>query len=376
MKRGRLIPCLLIGLAAPFLLLQGLANAEIAPAPVSWNGFWQAKLALNFLQVEQEDNELTLSVGEGGKGAALSAFAKEPLASDALFLLAADYRAAGNTAVVDELLNTAAVLDKRNRNLGAMQLEQAAIAGNTLEVFAILDRLAITSPQLISEFVQPLALMLEDENSLGLLREALEREPAWGEAFWGNMPATEQGVANIYALRRATDAGTTPNTDAALLSALLKAKRFDDASDFWNEISGDAANPMVFVSTDELPPIGWQTISTGERSFLRDGANKFEIYVAEQTFGELARQVVNLEPGSYSFSATILPESEAASIEATLTCLTGDGVSFAPQALDQTAEWAVDDRCRMYWLILSGSAWQQRSALRASIGDMQFQRVN
>jgi len=375
-RRGRLLLSALIALTAPVLLAQGLAGAQIVPGPVAWNGFWQANLSLGYLQLEQADGQLKMSVRDGGAAAASKAFGQEPLASDALFVLAADYRTKGELEKMQQVLNLGASLDKRNRNLGALQLEQAAMAGDIPETLAILDRLAITNPKLTSEFVRPLTAALDDASALPLLQTTIEQGPVWREAFWGSIPASATGVANMYALRRLTDAGTTPDTDAKLLAGLAGAGLYAEALAFWDENYGGEANPTAFLATGDFAPIGWKMVSSGERAFASSGPGQFDIYILDQTFGELARQLVRLERGSYRLSARITPIDDAKAIEATLRCATSEADGFEPETLEKPIEWAVDGSCSTYWLVLSGSAWDRRTPLNSTMSQIQFARVN
>ena len=376
MTRWRLLVSILIGLTSPLFLLQGLANAEITPGPVNWNGFRQSELSLNSLQVEQEEQQFNMTVREGGVETAKRAFAKEPLASDALFLLAADYRAQTDLDTMQEVLSIGVSLDKRNRNLGTMQLEQAAISGNISETFDVLDRLATTNPRLTPDFVAPLTLALEDGSSLELLREALERGPIWREAFWRRIPSTEQGIVNMLALRGLTSVGTTEESDKRLLAGLARTGMFEEALDFWDEAFDDQGNSMAFVPTSDFQPIGWRTISSGERSFSPRGANRFGVFVVDQTSGELGRQLVRLRPGRYGLSAQVIPANEAENVQVSLECAVGDAGSLDVIGLDATAEWLIDDMCEVYWLKLLGSAWDRRTPLQAEISNIEFERLD
>lgn len=376
---ARLILAVLVALAAPLLLLQGLANARLAPGPIGWNGFWQADVAQAYVQLDERGGELQLAVQDGGKAMALEAFSREPLATNALFLFAADYRAQGNSEAMTELLSIGSAMDRRNHKIGAMQLEQAGLAGDLDETFEIIDRLVRTHPRLAGDFVRPLSQALEDERLIPELRERLDEGVSWERAFWNTIPATRRGVTNMYTLRGLTQAGASPASDARLLAALARVGALDEALDFGASLSGPSANELGFTQSTDFAPIGWQVERSPDRGFSASGSNVFDIYVEDQTFGELARQLVRLKPGAYAFVARVSPVSAASSIEVSLECASTDGSaapSLAGQQLDAEVIWSVGESCEVYWLVLSGTAWTRRTPLRATISDMQLMQAD
>lgn len=365
-------------LAAPFLLVQGMANAHNPLSPAyGWNGFNLAQLSMGRLQVDETANGgFPMAVREGGAELARKAFAREPLAGDALFVLAIDQGAGANPEAVNAMLEGAYALDKRNRNIGALQLQQAALTGDITQTFGIIDRLATLYPALKSDFVAPLTLALSDPASLAPLQTALEGDPVWSEAFWLAVPRDAQRVSTMYALRQQIDNGTSAQSDAALLAELAKQELYGPAFDFWAQISDQQQNLLGFVMDDAFPPFGWELTASGERAMSKRGDTRFEAYVQNDTSGELARQLLHLQPGLYQFSASITPESQAANITVDLQCVTGETGVAASQPLNEAVRWYISSACETYWLVLSGSAWNSSNPLRVTIEDMQFQAGN
>lgn len=368
--------CLAILVTSPFLLLQGLSNARVPAGPVSWNGFWEADLAGAFLQVDEDAPSLQLTVSDLGLEMATHAYTREPFATDALFLRAVDYRSRGAADRVEQIVDLGLGLDKRNRQLGVFQLEQAALANDFAQAFATIDRLTITNPRLVLNFVQPLTAVLEQDGALPILREALADQPHWADAFWRSIPPTSDGVRKLYRLRQMTDAGSGQESDALLLSALVEKEFYSDAFEFWEMlVPGQEAEATAFMETTEYAPIGWRAVVAGDRSFSELGSGEFGVYVEEQTFGELARQLVRLEPGRYELSARVSPATAARDIEVELTCAFGTSDSLVSQSLADAPQWRIGEDCEIYWLILTGSAWERRSSLEASFSQMSLRQV-
>ncbi len=369
-----LLSALILALA-PILLIQGLANASEPSDPKGpfpqWNAFWLAEMSSAMLQVEQTATGIDVRVLDTGIEMARESFAAEPLATNALFVLAVDRRAEGDLDAMQAILNGADALDKRNRHIGALRLEQAALSGELQRTFAVVNRLATTHPSLTSDFVRPLVAALNETDAVPILQDALDRKPVWGRHFWTAVPRDQAILLKMYELRQLTDSGTTLETDARMLAALAAVGLYDEAFDFWPHVSDESAD-FGFVANSSFPPFGWQVTTTGDRAMSARGDGRFEIYVQNDTAGELARQLVRLEPGEYVFSARITPLSDAEKITARLDCVEEEDPEGAGEPLDDPAVLRASNSCSIYWLVLNGDAWDRRNPLRVDISQMRF----
>ena len=238
-----------------------------------------------------------------------------------------------------------------------------------------MDRLATVNPDLAPEFVQPLVQGLRQANAVPLIRDALESDPAWAREFWLAVPRDAIVAGRMFALRQATARGTTPETDARLISALAMTGQFDEAFALRDSLSGGPVAGTGFVAVGGTPPFGWETRSTGERSMMPRG-EQYDLFVQQGTEGELARQLLRLGPGRYQFSASVTPVSRAENLSVKLECATMPGLGSQQLPLSGRTVWAVPGSCRIWWLVLSGSAWEVRDGVRASLADMQFQALD
>lgn len=380
-RRVRIGLALLIALVlAPALLLQGLANDPLRDTlaiPLgsvrSWNGFRMAQLSLGYMTSSEQGANLRMSVQPEGVTLARQAFAREPLAANALFVLAVWKRSQGDIAAMQAIVNDALKLDKRNRNIGALQLEQAALSGRVSKTFSIIDRMAITHPDLTGQFVKPLIASLADGESIPVLARALRRNPVWARAFWKQVPDKPAILANFYALRQMAGNGATPASDGALLQRLVSDGLYDRAFSFWKTIGGKADNASDYVPDTSFPPFGWDLTSNAERAMTAHGNGVFNVYTQGGTGGELARQLLQLQPGKYQFSTTVSPRSSAANVQVVLQCVNAKDALVRPQALDKAASWTVDSvSCPAWWLILQSDAYDDSAPLQATLSAMQF----
>lgn len=359
---------------APVLLFQGQANAYLPSGPfLASNGFNLAELARAGLRVRQANGTTTLGVEPSALILARRAFVHEPLATNALFVLAIDERAQGTGDNAQDLLSGAVALDKRNRFLGALQMEQFSRGGDFASTFTLLDRLARVYPDLTAEFVQPLVLGLRQDDALDVVAEALESEPVWANNFWRAVPSDPVLVGRMLELRQRTSKGTNQASDDILLAGLALTGRFDDAFAFRDSLRGGAPEGTGFVPVGGVAPFGWEAKATGERSLSQRGDSGYEVFVQQGTNGELGRQLLRLAPGRYTFTAAVTPISSASDLSVRLQCATAEGMTTPSQSLAGPVNFAVPGACTTWWLILSGNAWAVSGGLRSTIADMQFQ---
>ena len=357
---------------APILLLQALANAQVPIGPArNWNGHFMALVSMTGIDAQQDGQSVSMNVSERGLRQARAAFAKEPTAGEALFVLAVEQRANGDDARLRSILDNASELDPRNRFIGALQLEQAAAQGDMERTFLVMDRLSAAHPSTRQSFMGPLVTSLGREEFRPLIVRELRKSPEWIADFWKSVPPDAANSANMYALRREMSVGVSEESDRRLLATLIATEQYSSAFDFWNDVLGGEGDENGFIARAEYPPFGWNPISTGNRSMTARG-DEFDVYVQNDTSGELARQLVRLPPGDYGFAADIVPVSDAERVRASLQCVDAKEALGNPQRLDTTATWSVPAGCEFYWLILEATAWDMRQPLRVTISGMTF----
>ncbi len=370
----RVFAVILAVLAAPFLYIQGASGARDAFGSPEWNGFWQADIAQAFIAAEQTDGQLTFSIRDGGRELAQSAFLQEPLAVNGLLPLAVDFRINDDLDRMNQLIALGLTLDKRSSELGVIELEQSVLAQDFDRTFAIIDRLSITHPTLIPQFLEAFSSGLTQDDSLPPLRAALDEKPRWARDFWESIVVSEGAVANVLALRRHSDFGTSTDSDARLLAQLANSGQYAETMGFWEEFLSDGENATAYLPDSANPPIGWVANSSGERTFIDRGDGEFDVYVEDRTFGELSRQLVRLQPGEYRFRARIVPLTDSQSVDVALECATEEGGPLQTQTMDGVARFDISGPCEIYWIVLSGTAWERSRPLRLSMSDLEFTR--
>ncbi len=359
-------------LAAPVLYLQAEANAGKPGLTFHWNGFNLEQMAFAGLQIDQSAGSVSVGVDENAEALAARAFASEPLASDALFVMAVGERAAGNQQRMLSFVEGANALDKRNSNIGAFQMEQAILAGDLPQAFLVLDRLAKVHPRLTPRLVQPLVAALGQDGADEVIGAALAEQPRWAREFWRSVPSDPELVSSMFELRQNVSFATTPESDARLLAALVAQGRFEESFAFWDQVNGEDDHPFGFFDQAAFAPFGWQLHTSGERAMSARGDGLYDVYVQAESAGLLGRQLLRLPSGAYRFAANIAPQRDAPSISAALICAEDNQPVGDAQSLQEPAVWNVTGDCSAYWLELEGSAWSVRDALRVTVSAMRF----
>jgi hypothetical protein len=374
---SRLVRWLLAAFAlalAPVLLFQAQANALQPGGPwLTLNGFNTAELARAGLRLRQAEGTATLTVESNALAMARRAFVQEPLATNALFVLAIDERAAAGGQSEQALLDAAVALDQRNHFLGGLQMEQLARAGDFARTFALLDRLARVHPEMTSEFVQPLVMSLRQDDASDVIAGALASDPVWANSFWRTVPNDPVLVAKMLQLRQRTARGTDRESDAALLNGLVTTGQFEAAFSLRDRLRGSPVQGTGFVAAGEAEPFGWQVEARGDRAMSLRNDDSYDIFVQQGTSGELGRQLLRLGSGTYVFSAALTPVSQANNVTVKLRCAIRNGMETATQSLAGPVRIAVPGGCRTWWLVLGASAWSVSGGLRARISEMRFE---
>lgn len=364
-------------LAAPLVCLQAAANAGM-PVPQwvrAWNGFRLADDARERLSGDARNPQAGVAAGPGALELARAAYAREPLASNALFVLALaqvplteDYRAG-------PIAREGVLLDKRSALLQLLMITDAATRRDYPELFAHADLLAAAHPDLAEAVLAPLFARLGDPAVVPIVAAALADDPRWAPAFKRHVPDTDAALTNYAALRRQTGVGERWESDEKLVAAFADKGRYDEAFGLWRSLEGANADAYGFFADARFAPIGWRLTERGERSarILADGT--MTVRVERGAGGELARRLLQLPPGRYRLEVGIAA-NERDPLLVTLHCARRAS-NAARRPLTARTEFTVGDvRCPAYWLILDGSALDRRHGIDATLSGWRFTRIS
>ncbi len=365
MTASRAFAALLAVALAPVLAVQAYVNSggNVVQQAVGWNGFQLADRALSQVEGSEAAGQLQLRASAATVSSAKRAYEREPFATDALFVIGSMDRVTGT-----KIYRASIHLDKRNRTIAAMLLQDAARQKNLPAMLDLIDRLSRLRPAFAAEFVKAFAGNLADPESMPVLERALNASPVWANAFWKSVPRDGAALDNFYSLRSEISKGSDAKSDAALIRALVNAGRFDEAFEFRSSLAGGAGG-LLTGSGEHYEPLHWQ-LSQGRNAQARfTSSNQLEVYIERGTAGELARKLVRLSPGTFTLIGRVVMNQGTGDIQAELICASGNQKQrWMAQLLSGETEWFIPaETCAYAWLIVKGSAWESPLPVRAVV---------
>lgn len=357
---------------APLLAFQAQVNSGgSAPAWArAWNGFTLSEAALGEVDYREAGGQVGFRVPKKAEELARQAYSAEPLATDALFVLSIARGPHSN-----DLARASYQLDQRNRLLGLSLLGDAALEDDLAAMLPLVDRMARIEPTFAGELVKGLTDTLADPAAFPLLEQALNENPAWAEAFWRRVPRESAALANYLQLRSALQPAPDEQTDQALLLTLVETQRYKDAFDLYASISNQGRSGGD-TEAGHYPPIDWQLVQGRDAYARRSSSGRIEIFIDRGASGDLARQLVELSPGTFRLQGNLDNLQGEAAVTATLECASdGELLSSANQLLNGTPMWTIEGASCSHGIVtLRGEAWESALPFKGSIKGLEFSR--
>jgi len=361
-------------LLAPVLALQAQVNAGgAAPSwAMDWNGFRVSDLARHSMGASLSEPGSSFTVPPGTLALTREAYSSEPFATDSVLILANSGRIA-DSAEVERILQLTYAIDQRNLLIGMNLLERSAGRGDLPAMLRLVDRIARLRPEIASQ----LPKVLSDSEAVPFLTQVLRQNPPWAAQFWRSVPSKDPQLANFLELRRLVPAPANDAADARLLTALASTGRYNEAMSLWGNLTGRTDIGAGFSNSSLYAPIDWQLNRSGRINARLGDNGSMAAFVESGASGELARQLVALEPGQYRWSSTMTLQQGSGEVEVGLECAESAGAGRWPVGpAGQQVSWDVPQgACRFAWLVVRGSAWRSAVPLRAELTGMSFSRL-
>ena len=374
--QGKLLrlPLIAMALAAvPVAALQAYVNADqVVPLwALKWNGIRLGEVVRSNV-FSLEDEQIAVNVNAEAAELAREAFAREPLAVDALFTIALAEGMEENDETVLSLIDQSSDLQKRNLYIGLLDLSAKAQAGDLAEALEVLDRHVMMHPTHSRVLVSALQGRLFGPEQEEILAASLDRRPAWETAFWDVMSRNPQMHDTLIALREREGAPSIASGDRALVANLARSGRFDDAFRIWRLVDEDASDPLGFINDTRFSPIGWRLTQRGT-IYASVENDSMMVHVSEGRRAVFAEQLVQLAPGRYRLSASG-PAASGAQVTSRLRCGSAETGRGARTPLNTTFTVG-GEGCSTFWLSLEANALDTGS-LDTQIDDLQLERVS
>ncbi|MBH5322445.1 tetratricopeptide repeat protein [Aurantiacibacter sediminis] len=315
-----------------------------AQTALQWpgNGFELAEIgrksaaARAALEGETADADIVAAAPNEDEAALLrEALAREPLATDAVIGLSLAAGAQGDEARMEEMLDAAFSLSRRDPMVSLWQLERIARQGRSEEAFSLLSRSIEMHPSLEGQLVLSMISLIGDDQLRPQIAALLNRDPPWEERFWrGVMPVAQLiEPATEVRLAQDTNAGALERFDATVLAGMIRADRFEDAFAYYSRIGGapfaPGSNLLASRTPDNggaLAPIDWESGSRGGvQVVMTQDPARMTISPLVRGGGLIASRLVYVDdPGDYRLVANT--ENVASfSVDILLRCETGSG---------------------------------------------------
>jgi hypothetical protein len=363
-------------LAAPIAYFQAAANADL-PAPRwarEWNGFRLAADARARLSGDRQNPQAGLTLGPGAPELARAAYVREPLASNALFVLALEQAPLGADYRAGPIAREAVRLDKRSSLLQLLMIADAGGRADFPALFAHADLLAAAHPELANATLSPMFARLGEPAAVPIVAAALAKNPRWADAFKRYVPQDAAALRSYVALRRAAGKGVRWDSDPLLINALAGKGLFDEAFALWREIEGLRADPYGFAADTRTTPIGWQLVESGARSARIEANGAMTVWVERGAGGEVARRLLQLPPGRYRLDLEVAANEADPAFTLALQCAVGGGAAQRYPLGARTMLSVGEGPCPAWWMIIEASALDSRHGIEATLSKWRLTR--
>lgn len=297
---------------------------------------------------------------------ARDAYSSEPLAIDALRVIAIDRISKQDDRQATAVLEGARALSRRSTGVSLLLLEHYSREGRDREGLAVLDELLRRESGAHGNMIVGLATNLGRDELLPDYRRLLASSPPWSDGFWRQLAQNPAGLVNAASLREdfARDGGSVdPEIDALLVIALADSDRFDDAA----RVAGlMGVRPRAKHSQERIlngdfhrvskgPVFDWTTVSGGDYGAEIDPESRSLVMSAiSGARGEFARQLVRLPSGPAVLSVTPSEATESDALKrltVQIECPEQDRVLLEQRLPVRAARFQVG-ACRWAWVRL------------------------
>jgi len=362
----------LLACMAPVLFWQALANVGL-PMAVSWNGFQTAKAAQARMRTAENDAGILSVVADDSVATlALSGYAKEPLATAAVFVIAQSSVASGLSAAERAMLIERAVeFHKRDKLVQVLALEQAVSRSDYKAAFQHLDALAKMRAEVIAPILDNFQPLLAQTEGRKILEEALSDDPTWAAMFWSRVPTERAQLAGYRTLKNQLDPSLRSDDIQRLLNSLVINELYDDGIALVESLGTQKIQPSRFIDSTSFPPIGWTVQKDANIAFSETAPRQYSVFLARTHAGALASQVVVASGGEYNLTVGDIEGKLKPYLKWRLQC-----ISKVEQRFEAPLGRSIllPDDCPHWLLTLYGDAWDASTDVAGQIGLIDFTR--
>ncbi|MXO86781.1 hypothetical protein GRI38_12170 [Altererythrobacter aurantiacus] len=293
----------------------------------------------------------------------------DPTSPSALRVLGQVSATDGNEEKARQLILAGNSLNRRDRQSTLWLIDDSVQSGDIDRGMSYFDQLLRTLGDDRGSVIALLTELLSDPRAIAPMERILRRRPNWSEQFWLFVPGNAQALENAATLRVRLDKSMTPEdkkSDSALIASLADAgyyaAGFRVARAVHPELNEVGINNPEFSSSADVAPYNWQ--ATGSNAFavnISERTDTLEISSSPGSSGDIIRQLVRLNPGTYrpvimlsgDYQDQSLPE-----LTLSLQCAGSDErqnarLNLPRQRSEERQTLTASANCERYWLTLS-----------------------
>lgn len=298
--------------------------------------------------------------------------------------------AARGEARAASIMNASASLSKRDLTTQMWLVEDAGKKNDFPRMLTHIDTALRVSASAQAQLFPVMANVLRNRAAMPDFTALLKKRPPWTEAFLYTAITSgiaTENLADVYLSlgRRYTYQGQ--DLSALMLEQLVAqrsfAKAFAIARGFYGKRSlGAKLSSPDFATSSAPEPFSWQLTSSADFDAIAaksgEGRGRIELLVTGTGAGVVARQLLNLAPGPYTFVGSASSEggTRTVDLEWRLRCAeTGVIVGqLSPFAVRQS-QWVVPTGCRYQWVELYADANQSLSTQTLFVNGVRLEKA-
>lgn len=339
-----LVPLALLLAVAALLASVAQAWQQTAPALAAaafpLDGSAKANLAVDLYQAKQVAEQAPEAKPPAAAVAlAREAYRREPLAVDALYVIARDAQSSAPDKVLP-LLEKANGLSRRSNLIAVDLLAAYSRTGRERGALDVVDQILRRETVLQGPILQLMANAAGRRELHEALLKLLANRPPWSDQFWRQLAQSPEGLKAAADLRIAfaSQGGKVdPQVDRLLMEGLADQGRQDDALRLGMalfpqaHLAGDRPDNLLrnadFKAEPDYLPFDWRLLNSGDAGASRDASHGvLQVSALAGSHGDVAEQLVRLPPGRVRLAGTARPtegSSDPEALHVEIVCAAG-----------------------------------------------------
>ncbi len=318
---------IIISCATIFALFSGLhagGSYLKSVAPDLWQSSWPAN-GFAIAAHAQREFKKTIIANKGLLPSKLSdkisknairAFRSEPFASPSVQLIALSQDDEKQPSPKLALMQLAAQLSKRSSLTNMWLVNACGQTGDIVCVMENYDKTLRSNSNVRATLFPPMINVLRSTGKVEPFVNTMSKLPPWAGEFWLAVLKDDAALSNAARLRsdlHEQGVDSLASLDSALLYRLVASKKFENADQLFQTLSGfdrsmetELITNFNFSRAPKLQPFDWGLVSKGDYGAnINMRTNQLEIDALSGAGDIVASQILKIKPGNYRLAGNI-----------------------------------------------------------------------